>query len=521
MLKKVSSLFVALILAVSALIAPVHAGGLPNPDIGGVPGSWTAGNDPAAIDPEKPAILFVHGLNSSASTWYQNNDMYQLAYDNGYQTAFINLHDVAGTAQNMWDNGKLLADKIKEISGHFGKKLVIVAHSKGGVDTQTALVHYNAYPYVSNVITLGTPHRGSQLADLAYSSWAGWLADLIGSQNPGTYSMQTSYMSYFRSVTDSHANAGKNEFYTFAGDNWHSGSASHLLGGLYLSNYGANDGVVTVANAYEPNGTLVKVGEWNHTSVKTGSSVFSLFKPYLSLKTAEADRSLAKIAMDTDKAQQDEQISQSFVRGGQRNGQTAETFTVENDVSSITVDWIDGKPLDKLQLTGPDGTVHSVRISSADDEDVFSGAWHHTATISKPKAGEWKVSAASSQPSAYLFTVVYETKGQAKMKLQYERNGKKLKVKGDGLKADRTRLTYNIDYVKDEAMKFAGKQKPKRLEQKKQSTAAEEIAIPASEGAGTYSVTAEIEGETTEGFKYRRTLVKSVYVDDQGNIYTP
>lgn len=96
--------------------------------------------------------------------------MLQQARDAGYQTAAINLYDANGTSQDMWDNGKLLADKIKVISNHFGKKLIVIAHSKGGVDTQTTLVYNRAAPYVQRVITLSSPHYGSQLADLAYSS---------------------------------------------------------------------------------------------------------------------------------------------------------------------------------------------------------------------------------------------------------------------------------------------------------------------------------------------------------------
>ena len=59
-------------------------------------------------------------------------------------------------------------------------KVNIVAHSKGGIDTQAALVEYGANRFVGNVITLATPHHGSNLADLSYSWWAGWLASILG-----------------------------------------------------------------------------------------------------------------------------------------------------------------------------------------------------------------------------------------------------------------------------------------------------------------------------------------------------
>ncbi|NEW06653.1 alpha/beta hydrolase [Paenibacillus sp. SYP-B3998] len=522
MFKKVSSLLVALVIVISVLTVPVQAGVITNPNTGGVPGSWTKGTNPAVIDPNKPAILFVHGLNSNSGTWYDNNDMYQNAYNNGYQTAFINLYDITGTSQSMWDNGKLLAEKIKEISESFGKKLVIVAHSKGGVDTQTALVHDNAYPYVSNVITLSSPHYGSQLADLAYSSWASWLANLIGSQNPGTYSLQTSYMSYFRSITDTNANIGKNKFYTFAGNNWSTGSTAHFLGGLYLQTYGPNDGVVTVKNSYVPNGTMVKVGEWNHTTVKTGSYTFALLKPYLVLgQAAKADQNPEEFSAAQEKANKEEQTSQFFIRGGQLNGKATESFTVENNVSAIKLDWLGNKPLDKLEILAPDGSEQQVKLTSAQDDGVFKGAWHHTATISKPKVGEWKASAVSSQPGGYLFTVAYETSSKTKVNLQQEQNNKKLKLQVEGLKTDKTKITYTIDFNQEDKTKSAGKNKPKRIKTQESLVSTDELILPTSEGSGVYNVTAEIEGETAEGFKYRRTLLKSVYVDEKGITYTP
>ncbi|WP_051250936.1 esterase/lipase family protein [Paenibacillus harenae] len=528
-LKKVSSLLFTLILALSVWVAPIQAAGITAPNVSSVSGAWGKGTDPAAINPNKPVILFVHGLKGSASTWYQDNDMYQYAYNNGYQTAFINLYDITGTSQNMWTNGKLLAAKIKEISNHFGKKLVIVAHSKGGVDTQTALVHYNAYPYVSNVITLGSPHNGSQLADLAYSSWASWLSALIGYQNPGTYSMQTSYMQYFRSVTNNHANVGKNKFYTFAGNDYESGSTAQLFGGLFLSNYDANDGVVTVSSAHLPNGTMVKIGEWNHTSVKTGANMFSLIKPYLVLQSGISAYNLDEVAAGKEQfvqtlAPKREQQNQTFIRGGQFDGKAAEAFTVENNVDSVTIDWIGNKNLDSLDIIGPDGSSQNINVSSVADDGLLNGAWHHTATISKPAAGEWTASAASSGTSAYLLTISYDTNGKRAAKLNKARDNKKLKLEVDGLKDEKTTVRYQVDFVNgndDKSGKYQRKQNQSKRVKQQESLLTDEIDIPASEGSGVYTVTAEIEGETDEGFKYRRTLVKSVYIDENGNTYAP
>lgn len=126
------------------------------------------GQKPANYDENKTPILFVQGRNGNADSWYgktvyhEMNDMYDYALKAGYQTVFIQLYDAAGKGSaSQWDNGKLLAQKLEEIYNHFGKKVNIVAHSKGGIDTQAALVGYGANRFVGNVITLATPHYGS------------------------------------------------------------------------------------------------------------------------------------------------------------------------------------------------------------------------------------------------------------------------------------------------------------------------------------------------------------------------
>ncbi|WP_052019732.1 esterase/lipase family protein [Mesobacillus boroniphilus] len=96
----------------------------------GTPGTWYVGSNPSWVDSAKAPIVFIHGYNSSASVWWNGNDMYQTALANGYQTAFIDLY----SEKDMWDNGAMLAGKLKQIYEYFGnKKLVMVGHSKGGL----------------------------------------------------------------------------------------------------------------------------------------------------------------------------------------------------------------------------------------------------------------------------------------------------------------------------------------------------------------------------------------------------
>ncbi len=165
-----------------------------------------------AVPPDsegKPVLLFVHGMGGTASQWWEaGNDMYLTAYNAGYRTAFVTLDFPTGEpghSNSVWDNGETLSFQIPFIAAHYGVAQVeIIAHSKGGIDSQTAAVHLGMAPYVHKLITLGTPHLGSELADLAYADWAQWLVQLIGVQSPGLCSITTAEMAEFRALTDEH-----------------------------------------------------------------------------------------------------------------------------------------------------------------------------------------------------------------------------------------------------------------------------------------------------------------------------
>ncbi|MEK3735304.1 alpha/beta hydrolase [Paenibacillus sp. FSL M8-0334] len=514
-MRKWMSLLLAGLITFSITTSPVQAGKPTNPNTGGTPGSWTVGAAPERVDPSKPAILFVHGLNSSANVWYENNDMYEQAYNNGYQTSFINLYDITGTSESMWDNGRLLSGKIREISEHFGKKLIVIAHSKGGVDTQAAIVHYGAAPYVQRVITLGSPHHGSQLADLAYSSWAGWLADLIGSRNPGTASMQTSYMQYFRSQTDGLSSGRGVPFYTLAGNSWSSGSTSHFFGGLYLSSYGDNDGVVTVQSAYVPGGRMVRVGPWNHTSVRTGSHVYSLLAPYLQqAEPAQAFSSESGHERIAPSASVAHDPGSHYIRGGKLHGQATETLVVEDGVASVQLSWISDKPLHSLELTHPDGTVETLQPEMYQDEEIFQGAWHHQVLLNQPAPGAYELTASAPDAAAYLMAAQFHRPQDFKISLKS--TGSEIQLQQQD-QAHVNNISYDISYFGDPDSLSPQKLSPSISTKNFSANAKPDMS--AFNKPGLYSITAEAAGVTDKGYPFRRTIVQSVFVDESGRQY--
>ncbi|SNX68457.1 triacylglycerol lipase [Bacillus oleivorans] len=478
---------------------PAVAGSLGKGEPAGTPGEWYLGTTPDYVDPYKSPIVFVHGLNSSASTWWEGNDMYDTAYANGYETAFIDLYPT----RNMWDNGQLLAEKIEEIYNHFGEKLVVVSHSKGGIDTQAALVHYGADPYVHRVITLSSPHHGSELADLAYSSWAGWLAGILGSKSDATYSMQTGYMDQFRTQTDSRQNVYRIPFYTFGGTAWGSFGSSLYWGGLYLSSYGPNDGAVTVQSSRLSYATEVSVGDWNHSEIRQGSSTFDLFESLL-YENAIASKSASSIEKNTSQ-------TNAFYKGGSYRLKTTETFAVEEGVSEITIDWISTRKEVSLVLKDPDGRMYSYfSVDEEPDFSPFAGAYHHSITIPNPKFGQWTIEA-SAEKEKYLLGVFYKSHLNQDLDISVsDQREVTIYAEGQTVEEDGIKATISLEYYQDE------------------NSAPEQLKLVINEGnssvelpylgSGVYNLTTDITGQSSQGKEFNRTVIQSVYIDQTGDI---
>ena len=64
------------------------------------------------------------------------------------------------------DSGKELAARIRQIVEETGcKKVNIIAHSKGGLDSRAAIAHCGMASYVASLTTINTPHRGCVFAE--------------------------------------------------------------------------------------------------------------------------------------------------------------------------------------------------------------------------------------------------------------------------------------------------------------------------------------------------------------------
>ncbi|GLO67637.1 esterase/lipase family protein [Oceanobacillus kimchii] len=469
------------------------------------PGEWYAGSTPSNPIPNAPVILFVPGLNNVAQIFWEDNDMYQTVLDAGYQTAFVQLYDAGGASATMWDNGELLAGKIREISMHFDRPVTVVAYSKGGVDTQTALTYYDAWQYVDNVITLSSPHHGSQLADLAYSSPAGWLADLLGAQGDGTYAMQMGYMENFRSEMDNKPFAYHNNYYTLGGTGWGSIFSSTWFGGMYLSQFGSNDGVVTSESSSLPEGNQLAVENWNHTSIRTGES-FATFENYLM-----GNETVDSLVTPTKSAELTSNSNNQWISGGPLVGKKKATTTisVENDVDELALHLMTSNQLSNLKLIDPDGKEINPNVTTTDNkEGIFAGSISHMTFIEFPKAGDWKLELTSYQQDAFVLMVDYKTTEKIihNSNVEFNANQKPtyhLKVNSETVQENTLQATYHITE--------SGTDNTKTYRTTGKSILAEELSLENKNSV--YNITIEINGLTKTGERFTRTIVDSVYAD--------
>ncbi|OYD07513.1 esterase/lipase family protein [Paludifilum halophilum] len=502
-------------------------------DPAGTPGTWFLGAEPSSTE-DKPPVVFVQGLHGQAQSWYEDteyygiNDMYEYAYNHGYRTAFVQLHDAGGEAADMYDNGELLAGMLEEISAHFGEPVNIVAHSKGGVDSQAALIHSGAWLHVGRVVTLASPHRGSHLADLAYSSWAGWLAELLGARDPGTESLQTGSMEQFRSVTDSHPDAEKNTYITTAGTSWGPFPSALWTGGAYLSAYGENDGLVNLWSTSLPYGHHLFTADYDHDQIRLGRTSFPRIEPYLKTTdklSSDADRSeeVAAAAMEEFAGEPERIVNGGPLEAGKLVEQSIPVNSGEQEaVFSVMTDNAE----DRVVLVSPSGRTYnpeSREYFRGKDSQIFSGAHVQAFRIDQPEAGDWNIRITSSEGGAYLLTTTFTGANSVQLQLNPpNRSGEKVPVRlkmKDPQRWQLDRFDVQMRVVPPETGKteateekmYRGRLTPSQ----KEETGVFTGELPALKDSGVYNLTLDIRGMTRKGESFRRTVIQSFYVPDR------
>lgn len=273
---------------------------------------------------KKPVLVFVHGFTASAERWFSaKNTMYSTAYNNGYKTAFVSMTPDEGYLVN----GKILGGMLEQITAHYEvSSVIIVAHSNGGKATEAAMFLENKSHLVERVITLGTPFRGTGLANLAGSSSFKWLANLLGFGGQGAATSTTYYMDgVARPLLDNEPDNEPEKFINFGAWGYNKGTTSYnaasATGGIYLNftggshRSGGNDGVTPYYSSTRPGGSQQWPGcfrSWrkkkchqisriDHFDIATDYKMWEIIEPYFYTEiqqarmapTAESEQTIA------------------------------------------------------------------------------------------------------------------------------------------------------------------------------------------------------------------------------------
>ncbi len=519
LMRRVLAVFLSLLMFAAYGVAPdVSAGKLKPGGETFTPGQWFLGDRPPNYNSSKPPIVFVQGKNGSSTSWYGEttyhgvNDMYTKAYEAGYQTVFVQLYDAAGNgSENQYTNGRLLATMLGQISRHFnGQKVNIIAHSKGGPDTQAALIHYGAHAYVGRVITLGSPHHGSELADLSYSWYAGWLGSLLGQNDAGTYSLQVGEMAKFRSATDSHSNRSKNKYYTVAGTNRGPAFSALALGGAYLGSYGANDGLVTATSARLPYGThLFTDSTIDHDNIRQGSKVFSRIEPYL------RNASVSQLSAQTEDLEATN-VADSVIHSESSNyitgGNLSQSEVTEKEIyvpakTSGTISIFTASDDTTVELISPDGTIMKASDPVKDDS-IVAGASLYSFQLDEFAEGSWtvKMKAANEKDAYFLVSSFDESE---KVELDMAGMGKA----GDTSFTLKTPKREGITSLSIKIKDPDGNELKQTIMPKTANKGEFTSKLPNVSKPGVYNMTVDVITKHPNGKASVRTLVRSVYIE--------
>ncbi len=489
-----------------------------NPD--GHFGDWYTGAVPSQASGDKPVILFVQGLHSTYKTWYAADGFYEAAYNAGYRTAFIQLQDADGPGGSMWTNGRKLASVIKKVADYYDvSKIMIIAHSKGGIDTQAALVHYGAYPYVDVVHQLSTPNKGSELADMAYTKWAGWLAEIIGQKDDAVYSLQTAYMDNFRSQTDSRSENKATTTYMSGGmgdDGWFSATwfAHAVLPG-------EDDGAVSLSSALGiPYGIKSFTKNISHSQMAKASQTWNLVLPKLEQAYAQAEERPIKTAASRSKSSGAEKSS-VILRGGKVDGNASESFVLESGIKKLALDAMTSSKDTEVALISPSGKKHKPdrgKRAGLDEAHIFGKAIHHFFEVEDPEPGEWTIELEGADDAFFMVTSV---EGGEEVTVKAN---KKVYKKGEKAKVS---VDFGRSKIEPESI---GKAKLTQARNGKKPGMADQVKLETMDGnlagnftvpqvPGVYNLSFDVTALTEKGEPFTRSINYNFAVtDEEGSI---
>ena len=112
----------------------------------------------------RAGVLLVHGFFCNRGVW---NAWLARLHADGVPYVAVNLEPMLGSIEGY---AKAIDDGVAALERSTGCTPVVVAHSMGGLAVRHWLARTSERPRARHVITLGTPHQGTALAQWAFSS---------------------------------------------------------------------------------------------------------------------------------------------------------------------------------------------------------------------------------------------------------------------------------------------------------------------------------------------------------------
>ena len=262
------------------------------------------------LKPNGKVILFVPGYLEEADFLLLGNSFYKQAYNAGYQTAFVSMT----RGQGDWVNGEILQRAIKQVKDYYKvKKLDLVAHSNGGKASEVALFHYGKISDVNKIVTLGTPFRGTQVADFADFVPISWVLNILGVDAGRAYSTTYYCDTQWRPYFDKKETAAqKNQYFNYGSWGYLHGKEILFSGAMavtgaiiVLNGGGSNDGVTPFYSSSIPGGNQLykvtaKEGKMDHMDMVYGQHTWKNFYKVLDDKYVSVTQKSATLSTSDD-----------------------------------------------------------------------------------------------------------------------------------------------------------------------------------------------------------------------------
>lgn len=119
---------------------------------------------PLVHDPQRPAVLLIHGYVCNRAVWKPLLDSGRLADCN---VATINLQPVFGSIDRYAEEIHAAVERLRAATG--AARVVLVGHSMGGLAAR-AYLRRHGDAAVARVVTLASPHHGTVFAALGHGA---------------------------------------------------------------------------------------------------------------------------------------------------------------------------------------------------------------------------------------------------------------------------------------------------------------------------------------------------------------